>query len=161
MGGVTATAPSSRFDLVDMAEALAAAGFLVAAPEFAESLSSPDTIPSYSRPRSGTPSAAPCSASRDSIVSSVLSDIIRDRFGINQVNDDDDGKGEGGKIAIVGQSAGAGTATSTPGRFARVAIAGFRPPSLEVGTGSTIYTHQSPPLLRFFFILFYVIVISV
>jgi len=35
------------------------------------------------------------------------------------------------KVALVGQSAGAATATSTQGRFARVAIAGFRIPTLE------------------------------
>ena len=115
-----------------MAEALAASGVLVAAPEFAESLSSPDTTPSYSRP--GAPSPANPSASRDMIVATVLSDIIGGRFGINnQIDGDGDGDVEGGKIAIVGQSAGAGTAMSTPGRFARVAIAGFRPSSLQVG----------------------------
>ena len=107
-----------------MAEALAASGFLVVAPEFAESLSSPDTTPPYSRP--GAPAPANPSAGRDQIVNAVLSDIVGGRFGINS-----DGNVGVSKIAIVGQSAGAGTATSTPGRFARVAIAGFRPPPLE------------------------------
>ena len=40
----------SRFDLVDLAEALAREGFLVLAPEFAETLASPETTPAYARP---------------------------------------------------------------------------------------------------------------
>ena len=121
----------SRFDLVDMAEALASAGFLVAAPEFAESLSSPDTTPAFARP--GAPVPVNPSASRNTIVSAVLSDIVSGRFGIDCGDGDGVGGGGGGssKVAIVGQSAGAALATSTPGRFARVAIAGFRPPAQD------------------------------
>ena len=107
--------PSRGFDLVDYAEALAAAGFLVAAPEFAEALSNPETTP-----RAPTPSA-----SRDQIMAAVLSDVVRTRFGVRD------------RIAIVGQSAGAGTATSTPGRFARVAISGFRPPADDAAAALT------------------------
>lgn len=123
----------SRFDLVDMAESLAAAGFLVVSPEFAESLSSPDTTPAFARP--GAPPPVNPSASRDRIVSTVLSEIVSKRFGIDIVGGGGgDGGGGGVKVALVGQSAGAATATSTVGRFARVAIAGFRIPTLEVGS---------------------------
>ena len=132
----------SRFDLVDLAEALAASGFLVVAPEFAESLANPETVPSYARP--GKPPPTNASATRDEIVAATLRDIVRGRFGVDVpgtpgTSADSSGTGTRSsnadamapRVAVVGQSAGASTATSTRGSFARVAVAGFRPPSIE------------------------------
>ena len=140
----------SRFDLVDLAEALAASGFLVVAPEFAESLANPETTPSYARP--GKPPPKDASATRDEIVAETLRDIVRGRFGVDVPGTGADSSGTGAdssgtgahssdsnaaanarapRVAIVGQSAGASTATSTRGSFARVAVAGFRPPPIE------------------------------
>ena len=104
----------ARYDLVDFAEALAAAGFVVAAPEFAESLADPSTTPSYARP--GAPPPVNPTASREEIMDAVLSQVLEGRFGVDVKRD----------VAILGHSAGAGTALRTKGNFARVAIAGFR-----------------------------------
>ena len=60
----------SRFDLVDLADALANEGFLVLAPEFAESLASPETTPAYARP--GAPPPKNPSATRDEVVDAAL-----------------------------------------------------------------------------------------
>lgn len=119
----------SRFDLVDLAEALAASGFLVAAPEFAESLATPTTTSAQTRP--GAEPAANPSATRDVVLNAVLRDVIGSgRF--NTDTEDGDARTTSLPVALVGQSAGASTATSAPGRFAaRVAIAGFRPPPSE------------------------------
>ena len=125
----------SRFDLVDLAEALAASGFLVAAPEFAESLASPETVSAQTKP--GAKPAANPSASRDQVLAAVLEDVER-RARLYYEAYSYSGKSTTQKnnavpgtlpVALVGQSAGASTATSARGRFAaRVAIAGFRPP---------------------------------
>ena len=116
----------SRFDLVDLAETLAFEGFLVLAPEFAESLSTPSTTPAYSRP--GKPPPANPSATRNEIINAMLSVYVP-----NFYNDSvSDSVRQKTKVVIAGQSAGASTATSAPGPFAaRVAIAGFRPPEDE------------------------------
>ena len=132
----------SRFDLVDLAEALAASGFLVVAAGIAESLANPETVPSYARP--GKPPPTNASATRDEIVTATLRDIVRGRFGVDVpgtpgTSADSSGTGTRSsnadamapRVAFVGQSAGASTATSTRGSFARVAVAGFRPPSIE------------------------------
>ena len=113
----------SRFDLADFAEALAAAGFVVAAPEFAEALADPETTPRQQRP--GTPPPADPSASREDIMDATLRDVLGGRFDLQAGRDG---------VALVGQSAGAGTALRTPGPFARVAIAGFNPPEPEAVT---------------------------
>ena len=107
----------SRFDLADFAEALAAAGFVVAAPEFAEALADPETTPRQQRP--GTPPPTDPSASREDIMDATLREVLGGRFDLQAGRDG---------VALVGQSAGAGTALRTPGPFARVAIAGFNPP---------------------------------
>ncbi|QDZ24767.1 hypothetical protein HOP50_14g73040 [Chloropicon primus] len=101
----------SRFDLVDLAEGLAKSGFVVAAPEFAESLSCSETLPKASQDGIGI------GAARDDILREVQAQVLSDRFGIKEKS----------SISLVGHSAGAGTAVLTRGRFgARVAIAGFR-----------------------------------
>lgn len=107
----------SRFDLADFAEALAAAGFVVAAPEFAEALADPETTPRQQRP--GTPPPSDPSASREEIMDATLREVLDGRFDLRPGRDG---------LALLGQSAGAGTALRTPGPFARVAIAGFNPP---------------------------------
>ena len=109
----------SRFDLLDLAEFLAQEGFVVIAPEFAESLADPATTPAYARP--GKPPPANPSATRDEIVKAAVRAFVPNFYdGTSQV-----------KVVIAGQSAGASTATSSPGDFAaRVAIAGFRPPEV-------------------------------
>ena len=117
----------SRFDLVDLAEALAASGFVVAAPEFAESLASPDTVSAQTRP--GAKPAANPSATREAVLDAALKIFGDEKFTWVER----DGKLRGKvPVALVGQSAGASTATGAPGSFAaRVAIAGFRPPPSE------------------------------
>jgi len=131
----------SRFDLVDLAEALAASGFVVAAPEFAESLASPDTVSAQTRP--GAKPAANPSATRDVVLASAIEQSIfgEDKFTWVGERDGELHANLGGDanptrakvpVALVGQSAGASTATGAPGSFAaRVAIAGFRPPPSE------------------------------
>eukprot|EP00793_Prasinoderma_coloniale_P003932 PRCOL_00006773-RA len=111
----------SRFDLVDYAEALAAAGFVVCAPEFAEGLADPTTTPPYARP--GAPPPQNPSASREEVVNATLAQLVEGPFGITR---------DSGRLALVGQSAGAGTAVQTRGRLARVAIAGLRDVPAEV-----------------------------
>jgi len=128
----------SRFDLVDLAEALAASGFLVAAPEFAESLASPETVSAQTKP--GAKPAANPSASRDQVLAAVLEDVERRArlfyeaysYSGKSTTQKNDAVPGTLPVALVGQSAGASTATSARGRFAaRVAIAGFRPPPSE------------------------------
>ena len=98
----------SRFDLCDIAEAASKGGFVCVAPEFAESLSNPQTTPANLNGGSAT---------RGEIVQSCL-DLLESRFGI-----------DARRTALVGHSAGAGTAVLTEGRYlGRVAIAGFRKP---------------------------------
>ena len=117
----------SRFDLVDLAEALAREGFLVLAPEFAESLASPETTPAYARP--GAPPPANPSATRDEVVDAALRAFAPGFFEA-QASGSDERRPP--RVVIAGQSAGASTATSARGPFAaRVAIAGFRPPPPE------------------------------
>ena len=117
----------SRFDLVDLAEALAASGFVVAAPEFAESLASPDTVSAQTRP--GAKPAANPSATREAVLDAALKIFGDEKF--TWVERDGKLRSEV-PVALVGQSAGASTATGAPGSFAaRVAIAGFRPPPSE------------------------------
>lgn len=117
----------SRFDLVDLAEALAREGFLVLAPEFAESLASPETTPAYARP--GAPPPANPSATRDEVVDAALRAFAPGFFEA-QASGSDERRSP--RVVIAGQSAGASTATSARGPFAaRVAIAGFRPPPPE------------------------------
>ena len=116
----------SRFDLVDLAEALASEGFLVLAPEFAESLASPETTPAYARP--GEPPPTHPSATRDEVVDAALRAFAPGFFEASDVG----ASGGAPRVVIAGQSAGASTATSARGPFAaRVAIAGFRPPPPE------------------------------
>ena len=116
----------SRFDLVDLAEALASEGFLVLAPEFAESLASPETTPAYARP--GAPPPRNPSATRDEVVDAALRAFAPGFFEASDVG----ASGGAPRVVIAGQSAGASTATSARGPFAaRVAIAGFRPPPPE------------------------------
>lgn len=127
----------SRFDLVDLAEALAASGFLVAAPEFAESLASPETVSAQTKP--GAKPAANPSASRDQVLAAVLEDVerrarlyVEASYSGKSTTQKNDAVPGTLPVALVGQSAGASTATSARGRFAaRVAIAGFRPPPSE------------------------------
>jgi len=117
----------SRFDLVDLAEALAREGFLVLAPEFAESLASPETTPAYARP--GAPPPANPSATRDEVVDAALRAFAPGFFEAPASGSDEH---RPPRVVIAGQSAGASTATSARGPFAaRVAIAGFRPPPPE------------------------------
>ena len=117
----------SRFDLVDLAEALANEGFLVLAPEFAESLASPETTPAYARP--GAPPPANPSATRDEVVDAALRAFAPGFFEAPASGSDER---RPPRVVIAGQSAGASTATSARGPFAaRVAIAGFRPPPPE------------------------------
>jgi dienelactone hydrolase len=122
----------SRFDLVDLAEALANEGFLVIAPEFAESLASPSTTPAYARP--GAPPPKNPSATRDEVVDAALRAFAPGFFSPAPSQSIDSSTSETGsvrvpRVVIAGQSAGASTATSARGPFAaRVAIAGFRPP---------------------------------
>jgi dienelactone hydrolase len=117
----------SRFDLVDLAEALANEGFLVLAPEFAESLASPETTPAYARP--GAPPPANPSATRDEVVDAALRAFAPGFFEAPASGSDEH---RPPRVVIAGQSAGASTATSARGPFAaRVAIAGFRPPPPE------------------------------
>ena len=117
----------SRFDLVDLAEALAASGFVVAAPEFAESLASPDTVSAQTRP--GAKPAANPSATRETVLNATLKIFDDGKFA--WVDGDGERRSKA-PVALVGQSAGASTATGAPGSFAaRVAIAGFRPPPSE------------------------------
>ena len=117
----------SRFDLVDLAEALANEGFLVLAPEFAESLASPETTPAYARP--GVPPPANPSATRDEVVDAALRAFAPGFFEAPASGSDER---RPPRVVIAGQSAGASTATSARGPFAaRVAIAGFRPPPPE------------------------------
>ena len=117
----------SRFDLVDLAEALAREGFLVLASEFAESLASPETTPAYARP--GAPPPANPSATRDEVVDAALRAFAPGFFEA-QASGSDERRPP--RVVIAGQSAGASTATSARGPFAaRVAIAGFRPPPPE------------------------------
>ena len=89
----------SRFDLVDYAEALARAGLVVVSPEFADGLSSPTRLPGDGGPDRGAIAAAAAA-------------LLRDGFAVE-------------RVAVVGHSAGAGTAVMTPADV-RVAIAGFR-----------------------------------
>jgi len=97
---------------VDFAEALARAGWLVLSPEFAEALSNPTTLPKASVDGVGV------GADRSQIMAAVLDDVALGRFGVPR-----------GRVALVGHSAGAGTAVTTEGEFlARVAIGGFRKP---------------------------------
>ena len=100
----------ARYDLVDFAEALAAAGFVVAAPEFAESLADPSTTPGYARP--GAPPPVNPTASREEIMDAVLSQVLEGRFGVDVKRD----------VAILGHSAGAAMAmvmlATWPDRFA-------------------------------------------
>ena len=117
----------SRFDLVDLAEALAREGFLVLAPEFAESLASPETTPAYARP--GAPPPANPAATRDEVVDAALRAFAPGFFEAPASGSDEH---RPPRVVIAGQSAGASTATSARGPFAaRVAIAGFRPPPPE------------------------------
>jgi len=121
----------SRFDLVDLAEALANEGFLVLAPEFAESLASPETTPAYARP--GAPPPKNPSATRDEVVDAALRAFAPGFFSPAPESIDSSTSETGSvrvpRVVIAGQSAGASTATSARGPFAaRVAIAGFRPP---------------------------------
>ena len=89
----------SRYDLVDFAEALVKEGFIVIAPEFADSRSDP----------------ARSLASRGAILEEAVA-LLATRFGIARAD-----------VALIGHSAGAGTALQAPGRFAaRVLVAGFR-----------------------------------
>ena len=103
----------SRFDLLDFAEELSKAGFVVAAPEFAESLSEPKIMPNYERPGAkGQPKGA--GASRPEILAGTLK-FLSDRFGVSQSG-----------VALLGHSAGAGTVSKAEGKFAaRIPIAGF------------------------------------
>ena len=97
---------------MDFAEALARAGWLVLSPEFAEALSNPATLPKASVDGVGV------GADRSQIMAAVLDDVALGRFGVPR-----------GRVALVGHSAGAGTAVTTEGEFlARVAIGGFRKP---------------------------------
>ena len=121
----------SRFDLVDLAEALANEGFLVLAPEFAESLASPETTPAYARP--GAPPPKNPSATRDEVVDAALRAFAPGFFSpapeSGASSTSETGSPRVPRVVIAGQSAGASTATSALGPFAaRVAIAGFRPP---------------------------------
>ena len=121
----------SRFDLVDLAEALANEGFLVLAPEFAESLASPETTPAYARP--GAPPPKNPSATRDEVVDAALRAFAPGFFSpapeSGASSTSETGSSRVPRVVIAGQSAGASTATSALGPFAaRVAIAGFRPP---------------------------------
>lgn len=88
----------SRFDMLHLAELLVSKGFVVAAPEFAESLSA-----------SFEPSAT---TTRGAIMDAALRKLRAD-FGP-------------GKLGLVGHSAGAGTAIALSGAFplGRAAIAG-------------------------------------
>ena len=90
----------SRFDLVHIAERLAALGFTVAAPEF------PDA-------RSGEGGA-----SRAEVLQRVIEGLR------------DEGFDTGGRVGLAGHSAGSGTivmGTSMGSRFPRVCIAGYIP----------------------------------
>jgi len=141
----------SRFDLVDLAEALAASGFLVAAPEFAESLASPETVSARTKP--GAEPAANPSASRDQVLAAVLQDVERrarlyHSSGGHTTTQKKNAVPGTLPVALVGQSAGASTATSAQGRFAaRVAIAGFRPPPSEASAASAARSTATDPLL--------------
>ena len=120
----------SRFDLVDLAEALASEGFLVLAPEFAESLASPETTPAYARP--GAPPPRNPSATRDEVVDAALRAFAPGFFAETSAPERGASPRRAPRVVIAGQSAGASTATSARGPFAaRVAIAGFRPPPPE------------------------------
>ena len=120
----------SRFDLVDLAEALASEGFLVLAPEFAESLASPETTPAYARP--GAPPPRNPSATRDEVVDAALRAFAPGFFAETPAPERGASPRRAPRVVIAGQSAGASTATSARGPFAaRVAIAGFRPPPPE------------------------------
>jgi dienelactone hydrolase len=137
----------SRFDLVDLAEALAASGFLVAAPEFAESLASPETVSAQTKP--GAKPAANPSASRDQVLAAVLEDVERRaRLYYSGNTTQKTNAVPPLPVALVGQSAGASTATSARGRFAaRVAIAGFRPPPSEARAARAASSTAMDPLL--------------
>ncbi|KAK3287682.1 hypothetical protein CYMTET_4818 [Cymbomonas tetramitiformis] len=93
----------SRFDFLHACERLAAEGFIVAAPEFAESLSA-------------TPGFEPDAATtRPAIVRETVS-LLRKELGI------------GSAIGLLGHSAGGGTASTMSGSFplGRAAVAGYR-----------------------------------
>ena len=115
----------SRFDLVDFAEGLARAGFVVVAPEFAEALTNPDVMPAYQRADGGGPPPG-TGASRAAILEGTLADLLEGRFGIPRE-----------RTALLGHSAGAGTVVQAEGRFAaRVPIAGFRVPEDAEGAAA-------------------------
>jgi len=90
----------SRFDMLELCERLARRGFVVAAPDFAESLSG---------------SFEPTGATARGAILKATMDRLRRDFGA-------------ARFGIVGHSAGAGTATTAADEFAcgRVALAGLR-----------------------------------
>ena len=94
----------SRFDLVHLAERLALKGYVVAAPEFGDARSG--------EVGAASPEDAP--PSRVEILQQAIS-AAREDFGV------------GDRVAIVGHSAGSGTACLLPGKYPRVSIAGYAP----------------------------------
>ena len=102
----------SKYDLVDFAEGLSKAGFVVISPEFAETLSNPNVMPKQEGGEGAT---------RSEILEEAVSSILTNRFGIPK-----------NRVSLLGHSAGAGTVVQARGQYAaRVAIAGFRKPPGE------------------------------
>eukprot|EP00873_Tetraselmis_striata_P011541 jgi/Tetstr1/431805/TSEL_021300.t1 len=110
----------SRFDMLHLAERLAAQGMVVMSPEF------PDA-------RSGEVTADPSSmgqpATRQDILLATMADL-QTQFSVT-------------RVGLLGHSAGSGTISRLPGVYARVSVAGLVPQPESQPEGPFLVVHSS------------------